>query len=63
MTSVDLLAAKPGTSFYGINTGNLTLPNDRIHVVNINPTRIELTFEKRSKSNQGETSSVAKEPT
>jgi diadenylate cyclase len=62
ITSVDLFFARPGTSFYGINTGNLTLPNDRIHVVNINPTRIELTFEKKPESNQSETPFVEKEP-
>lgn len=44
--SVDLFSARPGTYFYPVNTGNLTLPNDRIDVVNINPSKIELTFTK-----------------
>jgi len=61
-TSIDLFAARPGTSFYGINTGNLTLPNDRIHVVNINPARIELTFGKKPEPNQNDTAPVKKEP-
>lgn len=44
--SVDLLSAKPGTLFYSVTAGNLTLPNDRIHVVNINPPRLKLRFAK-----------------
>ena len=51
ITSIDLLSARLGTSFYNINTGDLILPNDRIHIVNINPSRVELTIEKRSKPN------------
>jgi len=47
ITNIDLFSAKPGKSSYNITTGNLILPNDRIHVVNISPPRIELTFEKR----------------
>jgi len=44
MTSIDLFSAKSGTSFYNITTGNLTLPNDRIHIVHITPSRIEITL-------------------
>lgn len=44
--SVDLLTAGPGIEFYSVTAANLTLPNDRVHVVNINPTRIKLRFTK-----------------
>ena len=50
--SLDLFSARPGTFFYHINTGNLTLPNDRVHIVNITPSRIELTLEKKPELNQ-----------
>jgi len=43
-TSVDLFSAKPGTFYLNINTHILTLPNDRVHVVNMSPARVELTF-------------------
>lgn len=46
ITSIDLFSARPGTSFYNITTGNLTLPNDRVHIVNITPARVELTLGK-----------------
>ncbi len=52
ITSIDLFSAKSGTSFYRITAGNLTLPNDRIHVVHITPSKMELTLEKRQKLNQ-----------
>ncbi len=60
LTSIDLFSARLGTTFYSINTGNLTLPNDRIDVVNISPTRIELTFENRPKLIQSDKSSEEK---
>ncbi|MFH2093169.1 MAG: diadenylate cyclase [Pseudomonadota bacterium] len=47
--SVDLFSARPGTHFYQVSPANLTLPNDRIQVVHINPSKIELTFTKESK--------------
>ena len=62
ISSVDLFSAKPGTFFYNINAGNLILPNDRIHVVNISPSRIELTFETKLKPEQNAKPFVAKEP-
>ncbi|RLC03275.1 MAG: hypothetical protein DRH34_06000 [Deltaproteobacteria bacterium] len=62
ITSIDLFSAKSGTSFYTITTGNLTLPNDRIHVVHITPSKMELTLERRLKSNQEDKSSIEKEP-
>jgi len=62
LTSIDLFSARLGTTFYSINTGNLTLPNDRIDVVNMSPTRIELTFEKKPELNQSDKSSAEKEP-
>ncbi len=56
ITSIDLVSARQGKSAYRITTGNLTLPDDRIHIVNISPSRIELKFEKappqRSQTNQ-----------
>ncbi|MBU1696222.1 MAG: hypothetical protein KKD21_04140, partial [Proteobacteria bacterium] len=60
LTSIDLFSARLGTTFYSINTGNLTLPNDRIDVVNISPARIELTFETRPKLIQSDKSSEEK---
>ncbi len=59
-TSIDLFSAKPGTTFYSINTGNLTLPNDRIDVVNISPARIGLTFENKPKTDQLDKPSLGK---
>lgn len=55
ITSVDLFSARPGTSFYNITTGNLILPNDRVHIVHITPARIEVTLGKRPDPNQGDT--------
>ena len=60
LTSIDLFSARLGTTFYSINTGNLTLPNDRIDVVNISPTRVEVTFETRPKLIQSDKSSEGK---
>ena len=62
LTSIDLFSARPGTIFYNINTGNLTLPNDRIDVVNISPARIGLTFKNKPKTNQSNKSSLEKAP-
>jgi len=62
ITSIDLFSARPGTSIYNITTGNLTLPNDRIHIVRIIPSKIELTLEKRQKPKQGDKSSKETEP-
>ncbi|MCD4675127.1 MAG: diadenylate cyclase [Desulfobacula sp.] len=62
ITSLDLFSARIGTSVYNINTGNLTLPNDRIHIVNISPSRIELTFEKRLQPKIEDKPSMEKEP-
>lgn len=45
---IDLLSAEPGTSSYNITTKDLTLPNDRVHVVNISPSRIDLILKKGS---------------
>ena len=60
LTSIDLFSARLGTTFYSINTGNLILPNDRIDVVNISPTRVEVTFETRPKLIQSDKSSEGK---
>lgn len=46
ITSLDLSSAKRGKFFYTITTGNLTLPNDRIYIVDVNPSKIEFKFEK-----------------
>ncbi|MCP3875236.1 MAG: diadenylate cyclase [Desulfobacteraceae bacterium] len=62
MTSIDLFSARAGTSIYTINAGNLVLPNDRIHVVKINPSRVELTLRKKINPNQKETSAIVKDP-
>ncbi|MBU0969270.1 MAG: diadenylate cyclase [Proteobacteria bacterium] len=46
---IDLFSARAGTSFYAVNTGNINLPNSRIQVVNIHPSKIQLTLEKKEK--------------
>ncbi|MBC2705355.1 diadenylate cyclase [Desulfobacula sp.] len=61
ITSIDLFSARPGTSFYNITTGNLTLPNDRVHIVHITPARIELTLGKRPKPDQEDKPSIESE--
>ena len=43
---LDLSQAVPGTSRYPISTGNLNLPNNRIQIANITPSKIELILEK-----------------
>lgn len=47
---LDLASAKRGKSFHNITKTNLTLPNDRIDIVNINPARIEIVVEKAPKT-------------
>lgn len=47
ISAIDLFSARLGTFSYNITMGNLTLPNDRVHIVQISPSRIELTFEKK----------------
>ncbi len=53
ITSIDLFSARLGKSSYTITPGDLILPNDRIHIVHITPSRMELTIEKRLETNQG----------
>jgi diadenylate cyclase len=48
-TRLDLWSARSGTQRYSINAGNLILPNDRVHVVNISPSQVE--FVLKSKGN------------
>ena len=43
---VDLSTAVPGTFSYYLENGNIKLPNDRIHLVHINPTRVEVGIKK-----------------
>jgi len=62
ITSIDLFSARLGKSFYNITTDNLKLPNDRVHIVNIVPARIELTLGKRPKPDQGDTPPIESEP-
>ena len=52
---IDLFSARLGTSFYNINVGNLTLPNDRVHVVKITPSKFEFVFEKKDNPVQNQT--------
>jgi len=47
LLAVDLFSARLGTFPYNITMGNLTLPNDRVHVVQISPPKVELTFAKK----------------
>nr|NJM02000.1 diadenylate cyclase [Desulfobacula sp.] len=49
MSSLDLGSAKRGKSFHTITKANLTLPNERIDIVNIFPPRIEVVVEKAPK--------------
>ncbi len=49
ISSLDLASAKRGKSFYNITKSNLTLPNERIDIVNISPARIEIVVEKAPK--------------
>lgn len=45
-TVVDLISAVPGPFSYQLTTGNIQLPVDRIHLVNISPSRVELTIKR-----------------
>ncbi|MCK5835651.1 MAG: diadenylate cyclase [Desulfobacula sp.] len=45
---VNLFSARQGSNYYNLTTGNINLPNQRIHLVNISPAHIELTFEKQN---------------
>lgn len=47
-SNVDLSARAPGSVSIPLTTGNISLPNDRIHLVNISPAHIDLTIEKKS---------------
>lgn len=49
ISSLDLGSAKRGKSFHTITKANLTLPNDRIDIVNILPPKIEVVIEKAPK--------------
>lgn len=44
---MDLFSARAGTHLYPVTKASLSLPNDRIHVVNVSPAKVELTFEKK----------------
>ena len=62
VTAVDLFSARPGTSLYSVSAGDLTLPNDRIHVIHITPSKVTLTLEKRREKDKKTPPSVEKEP-
>ncbi len=49
MTILDLAAAKAGKSSYAVTAANFILPNDRVDIVNITPSRVELIIEKVQK--------------
>jgi len=49
VSSLDLASAKRGKAFHPITKANLTLPNERIDIVNIFPPRIEIIVEKAPK--------------
>jgi len=44
---IDLSLAREGERYYTITTGHLSLPNDRVDIINIKPSRIRLSLEKR----------------
>lgn len=52
--TINAFSAKPGTFSYPLTVGNLILPNDRIHVVKITPSRIDLTFKIKDASPDAE---------
>ena len=41
------LSAQPGVSFYNMNPRNINLPNNRVQVVNITPSKVEITLAKK----------------
>lgn len=45
---LDLVSAGPGSFSYRLTAGNVTLPNDKIHLINISPSRIDLDIKKSS---------------
>jgi diadenylate cyclase len=44
---MELFSAKPGASFYNMNLRNINLPNNRVQVVNITPSKVEITLVKK----------------
>lgn len=54
--SIDVSSTRPGTSFYNISEANLRLPNDRIDVMAISPSRVVLTLLNKSEQNPAEPS-------
>lgn len=44
---LDLYTARKGVSYYTVNAGNIALPNDRVHVANISPSKFEFLFEEK----------------
>lgn len=54
--SIDVSSTRPGTHFYNISAANLSLPNDRIDVKSITPSRVVLTLRNTSEQGQPEPS-------
>ncbi len=46
---VDLFSSPPGSASYYLTAANFIMPNDRIHLINIIPSRIEITVKKAVK--------------
>lgn len=44
---MELLSAQPGVSSYNMNPRNINLPNNRVQVVNITPSKVEITLVKK----------------
>lgn len=44
---LDLFTARKGISYYSVTAGNIALPNDRVHVANISPSKFEFLFEEK----------------
>lgn len=56
LVSIDVSSTRPGTHFYNISAANLSLPNDRIDVKAITPSRVVLTLRNTSAQSQAEPS-------
>jgi len=44
---MEIVSSQPGASFYNMNPRNINLPNNRVQVVNITPSRVEITLAKK----------------
>lgn len=45
---LDLYGARKGVSYFTVTAGNVVLPNDRVHVADVTPSKLEFLFEEKS---------------